>query len=105
MPQEYWTKESFWAELDEAGVDEVRVRLATKIYGDTNEKGGLAREWLLRREQLAVAEAQHARDAASAEHMRIARSAKNAAWAAVIAAMLAAISAAVAAVIAYFSIK
>jgi hypothetical protein len=48
---EFWTKEQFWAELDNHGEDEVRVKLATKIYTDLNEKGALAREWLHRKER------------------------------------------------------
>src|SRR5262245_28990509 len=49
-------KEAFWAELDQAGADEVRVRLATKIYGELNDRGALAQEWLLRHDQRKVAE-------------------------------------------------
>lgn len=84
-----WTKESFWADLDAAGPDEVRVRLATKIYGDNNEKGGLAREWLLRRDQAAAAEAERLKNAAIQEQISISRSAKNASWGAVIVATVA----------------
>ncbi len=84
MARETWTIESFWAELDKIGEHEVRVRLATKIYGDLNEKGGLAREWLLRKELAQAAESSRKAEASEAakmelarEQVRIARSAKN----------------------------
>ncbi|HEY7301598.1 MAG TPA: hypothetical protein VH684_27215 [Xanthobacteraceae bacterium] len=101
-PKTTWTKEEFWAELDEIGEDEVRVRLATKYYSDVNERGPLAREWLQRRELSRAAEVERSREASSLEHMRIARSAKNAAWTAAIAAMIAAMFAAVAIVISLY---
>ena len=34
--------DEFEKELEALGVDEVRIRLETKIYGDVNEKGGWA---------------------------------------------------------------
>jgi hypothetical protein len=101
-PKTTWTKDEFFAELDEAGEDEVRVRLATKIYTDVNEKGALAREWLQRRELSRTAELERSRAASSLEQIRIARSAKNAAWTAAIAAIIAAMFAAVAIVISLY---
>jgi hypothetical protein len=105
MAQEYWTKEQFWAELEKLGPDEVRVRLATKYYSDVNERGLLAREWLHRLDLAAEAEVERKRDSSSAEQIRIARSAKNAAWVAAIIAIIAAIIAAAAAFISYLALK
>jgi hypothetical protein len=105
MPSIGFKPEDFFAELEKLGVDEVRVRLATKIYSDVNNKATLAREWLMRKDQSRAAETERKRDDSSAEQIRIARSAKNAAWTAAIAAIVAAIIAAVAAVIAYLAIK
>ncbi|PKP68607.1 MAG: hypothetical protein CVT83_05150 [Alphaproteobacteria bacterium HGW-Alphaproteobacteria-5] len=82
MPQEYWTKEQFWAELETLGEDAVRVKVAVKGYDDVRR--GLAEEWLRLRESAR-------NEASSLEQARIARSAKNAAWAAAIAAIIAAI--------------
>jgi hypothetical protein len=90
---ETWTKEDFWAELDQIGPDEVRVRLAIKYYSDATEKGPLAREWLRRMDQTASDEREHSKIASNVEQIRIARSAKNAAWAAAIMAAIAAIAA------------
>lgn len=84
MPQETWTKEQFWAKLEELGEDVVRERIIAKIYDDVRR--GLAEEWLRLREE-------SRREASSAEQMRIARSAKNAAWTAAISAIIAAICA------------
>jgi len=72
-------KKAFWAELDQAGADEVRVRLATKIYGELNERGALAREWLLRHDQLRVAEAARRQDDFARQQLDIARGAATAA--------------------------
>ena len=67
MAQETWTKEQFWKELDDVGEDEVRVRLATRYYTDLNERGGLAREWIQRKDLSRAAESERARDAFQAE--------------------------------------
>jgi len=75
-------KEEFWAELDEVGETEVRVRLATKIYGDINNKGSLAREWLMRKDQARESARELRNEASRVEQIDIARSAKDAAWAA-----------------------
>jgi type IV secretory pathway component VirB8 len=86
-------------------VPEVRIRVRIQHWGLASAKVPLAEEWLLRKSQEQDAEAEQVRRASNAEQMRIARSAKNAAWIAAIAAMVAAIIAAVAAVIAYLSVK
>ena len=56
MTEDDWTEEALLAEFEIIGEDEVRVRLASKIYGDLNAKGSLAREWLLRKELATKAE-------------------------------------------------
>lgn len=65
------TEEQFRAELDQAGEDVVRERIATKRYSDVNHRRSLAQERLDRKQRL--------RDEAQRE---IARSTKDAAWAA-----------------------
>ena|SRR6267154_340568 len=51
MTQETFTKESFWAELDALGEDEVRIRLTvTKQYGDVGSKHELTKLWLARKD-------------------------------------------------------
>lgn len=79
----------FEKELEALGIDEVRIRLETKIYGDLNEKGGLARAWVLRKELAANAELRRLNDAATQKQIEIACSAKNAAWTAAICAIVA----------------
>jgi hypothetical protein len=91
---ETFTKEQFWDALEGIGEEEVRVRIATQLYGPNSDKRRLAEEWLRKKDQ-------ERKDASNAASLRIARSAKNAAWAAAIAAMIAAICA----VIAYLSMK
>ncbi len=94
MAQEEFTKEQFFRELTDLGESEVRTRIATKRYGPHSAKMALAGQWLQEQE----------RDRASdsnLEQMRIARSAKNAAWAAAIAAVIAAISAIISIVISF----
>jgi len=86
MTQETFTKEKFWAELDDLGEEEVRDRIVTGRYGAGNKKLQLAREWLRRRETERI-------EASNREQIRIARSAKNAAWAAAMAAIIAAVCA------------
>jgi hypothetical protein len=86
MAQTTFTKESFWAELDALSEDEVRARVRTSIY--VLEKRQLAELWLEKK-------AQERNDRSSSAQMRIARSAKNAAWAAATAAIAAAIIAAI----------
>ena len=78
------TQEELWAELEAAGEDTVRARLATHVYGEVGNKHALVEEWLRRKDQSRF-------DAASLEQRRNARNAKNAAIIAAIAAMLAAI--------------
>jgi hypothetical protein len=79
MAEQFWTKETLWAELEALGEDEVRVRLATKFYTDVNERGGLAREWLQRRELARAAESERRKDAFQAEQAATASRALEAA--------------------------
>jgi hypothetical protein len=80
MPSIGIDRDAFLAELDQAGAEEVRVRLATKIYGNVNEKGALAREWLLRHDQKKATEIAQRQDEFAREQLDIATSAKDAAW-------------------------
>ena len=41
-----FTTEQFFAELEKAGEDEVRIQIALKRYGDVGPKRALAEEWL-----------------------------------------------------------
>jgi hypothetical protein len=100
MAPEKFTPDSFFAELEQLGEDEVRARVASGIYSSISPKKGLAEDWLLRKRQSREAEAERRRDASNSEQMCIARSAKNAAWTAATAAIIAAICAVVAIVIA-----
>ena len=79
--------EAFNQELDALGEDVVRYRLAHKLFGIRTTD---AEHWLQRKAQERE-EVDRSRNSASIEEqMRIARSAKNAAWAAAIAAAIAA---------------
>ena len=46
LMDETFTAKQFFAELEEIGEDEVRLRLITKIYSSTKYKKELAEEWL-----------------------------------------------------------
>lgn len=81
------TDDPFFADFERDGEEVVRRNTAASLYQERKAK--LAREWLYRKER-------ERNDASNATQIRIARSAKNAAWAAAIAAIVAAISAAVA---------
>ena len=92
MAPETFTRESFWAELDGLGEEEVRTRVSVGTYSSANKKRELAQQWLERNSQ-------ERSERSNSEQMRIARSAKNAAWAAAIAATIAAICATISIVI------
>src|SRR3990172_2933812 len=73
MARETFTRESFWAELEELGEEEVRTRVSTGTYSSGNKKRELAQQWL--------SDSERARNEASqSEQIDIARSAKDAAW-------------------------
>jgi hypothetical protein len=92
-------KAEYRADFDRLGEDHVRLRVQQGWYKDT--KLAWAMEWLAERDH----EARTRNEASSSESLRIARSAKNAAWAAVITAAIAAIIAALSMVIAYFAFR
>lgn len=76
-----------YADFERDGEQTVRDNLARSAY--VERRASLARAWLAQKDR-------SRKDASSLEQIRIAASAKNAAWAAAIAAMIAAICAAVA---------
>ena len=86
------TDDPMFADFERDGEDVIRKNLAASLYQERKAK--LAREWLYRKER-------ERNNASNAEQIRIARSAKNAAWAAAIAAIIAAICAAVAIAISF----
>jgi hypothetical protein len=84
MAQETFTKESFWAELDALGEDEVRVRFSvTKQFGDVGPKHELAKLWLARKDSAK-------RDAREERTLSLASRANRIAYIAVIIAAIAA---------------
>ena|SRR5215217_9614316 len=90
-------KQEHFADFDTLGEAEVRRRVDSLYWGSTNDAGHVyAVEWLWKEGQSRSAEAERRRVASHFEQIRIARSAKNAAWAAAIAAIIAAICATVA---------
>lgn len=72
MARETFTKESFWAELDELGEDVVRERIAAGIYSSANRKLELAELWLSERER-------KRREAIESESLEAAKAAASAA--------------------------
>ena len=87
-------RERVWRELDALGEAEVRARLAQKIYGPRNIS--LVQEWLRRQSQSDLDSKESRNIVSNEEQIRIARSAKNAAWVAAIGAIIAAIVAVIA---------
>ena len=85
-----------WNEFEILGEIQVRKNLANRIYSE--EKILLADQWLLHSESVLRAAEFAKMDASNFEQIRVARSAKNAAWTAAITAIAAAIIAAVCAV-------
>jgi len=69
----------FWEKLDLLGVDEVRLRLATKKYGAHTVP--LVREWLARQDQILAKEAKERASISETEQVDILRSSRDAAWA------------------------
>lgn len=113
MAPERFTPEEFWAGLEELGEHEVRTRINAGKYSNLNRKLQLAQQWLDDKERLRS-------EVSQAEEIDIARSAKDAAWAAAeqareanrqakmanriaIAALIVAIIAAICAIISLFS--
>ena len=83
-----------WQQFEDIGEIRVRHNIAARIYGEDNMLA--AREWLSHKERVQRSGADALNAPSNSEQIRIARSAKKAAWAAAIAAMVAAICAAVA---------
>ena len=76
-----WTPETLQSEFEAIGETEVKIRLANKFYSDLNQKGALAREWLLRRELARAEEHTMAAARASVAATRAAAAADRAALA------------------------
>jgi hypothetical protein len=91
------SEEQYYQGFEQDGEEVVRNNVAMRRY--SQDRQALAKEWLRRKDQTRSEEAERRRVTSSEEQIRIARSAKNAAWAAAIAAIIAAICAAVAIVI------
>jgi hypothetical protein len=87
-----------WNEFERLEEIQVRKNLANRIYSE--EKTLLAEQWLAHSDGLRRAAEFAKIDASNLEQIRVARSAKNAAWTAAITAIIAAIIAAICAVIA-----
>jgi hypothetical protein len=81
--------EKRWADFEAKGEMRVRQELAERIYSE--ETTLLALQWLAHLESARRASEFARIEASNREHIRAARSAKNAAWTAAIAAMILAI--------------
>ncbi len=86
--------EDRWHKFEALGAKAVRQNIASKVYGEQNRR--LAEAWLEHKATLAAHESGLRNDDSSREQIRIALSAKNAAWIAAIAAIVAAIAAVIA---------
>jgi hypothetical protein len=75
-------KAANFAEFEELGEADVRLRLKMNHWLRGSPKTALAEEWVRAKDDARI-------DASNAEHLRIARSEKNAAWIAAISAMIA----------------
>lgn len=91
-------RKSLFERLDKLGEEAVRLNIASNVYGPENVTA--VNQWLAykatQREAAAAvvaANSEARKDAANREQIEIARSAKNAAWAAATAAIIAAICA------------
>lgn len=82
-----------WKKFEELGEEKVRQQPAHESIGANHERA--AREWLSYKERLRESSDSERNSASNLEQLRIARSAKNAAWTAAIAATIAAICAAI----------
>lgn len=80
---ETFTKERFWAELDQIGEEGVRERIVTKRFATHNHKLALAEEWLARRERATAHESASAAAKVTADAARTNRMTMYAAWSAV----------------------
>ena len=87
-------KDELWAGLESDGEDTVRIKLAQGLYGQN--KRPLVQEWLRQNELIRSEKKVSDFEQRAKEELRIASSARNAAWVAAIAAILSAIIAVVA---------
>jgi hypothetical protein len=71
--------DQFMASLEDAGLDEIRARLAVDAYGEAGNRRSIAREWVTRKEQAIAAEAQRSRDILQASQAETASRAAEAA--------------------------
>ncbi|WP_439887820.1 hypothetical protein ACSX1C_00790 [Pseudomonas sp. MBLB4123] len=84
-PKSTYTKEEFWAELNDLGEEEVRVRLfVSKQWGDVGQKYELTHIWLKSQEDKRVLEASSKRDARELETLAIAKRANKISIAAIV---------------------
>jgi hypothetical protein len=88
-------------ELEELGEAEVRRRLNSNLFSLVYDEP--ARRWIDAIDLASAEESERRKNASVEEQIRIARSAKNAAWTAAIAAIIAAIIAIVGAFISYLA--
>ena len=86
--------DELWAGLESDGEDTVRIKLAQGLYGQN--KRPLVKEWLRQNELIRSEKKVSDFEQRAKEELRIASSARNAAWVAAIAAILSAIIAVVA---------
>ena len=93
---------AIFAELEQLGEDEVRHRLDTNQFSLAYYSP--AKRWIARRDRAESEESERKREASQSEQISIARSAKDAAWAAALAARKANIIASAALIMATISI-
>jgi hypothetical protein len=87
-------KDEQWHIFGSLGEQTVRERIAQGVFGEERQR--LAEEWLREQEKTRSNGASSRREVSTAEHFRIARSARTAAWIAAAAPIVAALSAAIA---------
>ena len=75
-----FTRDEFWAELEQLGEDAVRERVITGKFGSGNKKLPLAEEWLRLKEKSRSDAAANAAHDLDVETVRVAKSARDAAW-------------------------
>jgi hypothetical protein len=82
MTRQTFTKEQFWKELEAKGEKQVRIDLQRGFYGNpmTADRYSLACQWLRKIEQEHLLSSRKQSGAVSRGQIRLAPSAKNAAW-------------------------
>lgn len=89
MAQHNYTKAEKFAEWEALGEDVVRTQYVTGRFGDGGDKRALAKMWLDAKDQARSDALEDRKHVSNSESLRIARSAKNAAWVAAISAIIA----------------